>query len=160
MSKYAIIIDSTYAFPTLERQLVEYVNNTNASAQPFDIQNVPKISKAQEEEERRRMRTQEISSMPSLSVPSSQAHPRSPGTPATPDSLGANSPAMGSSFDQQQAYAEQLTAISDFASFGALFKSSPKPIELTESETEYVIHCIKHTYKEHIVFQVRFHFST
>jgi coatomer protein complex subunit gamma len=68
MSKYAIIIDSTYAFPTLERQLVEYVNNTNASAQPFDIQNVPKISKAQEEEERRRMRTQEISSMPLASI--------------------------------------------------------------------------------------------
>lgn len=134
---------------------MEYVNNTNASAQPFDIQNVPKISKVQEEEERRRMRTQEISSMPSLSVPSSQAHPRSPGTPVTPDSHGLNSPAMGSSFDQQQVYAEQLTAIPEFSSFGALFKSSPKPIELTESETEYVIHCIKHTYKEHIVFQVR-----
>ncbi|KAG2181582.1 hypothetical protein INT44_008397, partial [Umbelopsis vinacea] len=143
---------STYAFPTLERQLVEYINNTNASVQPFDIHNVPKISKAQEEEERRRARTQEISSMPSLAVPSQQ-HPRTPGTPATPDSHGPASPAIGSSYDQQQVYAEQLAAIPDFTSFGPLFKSSGKPIELTESETEYVVHCIKHTYKEHIVFQ-------
>ncbi|GAB5592979.1 coatomer subunit gamma [Umbelopsis nana] len=144
--------DSTYAFPTLERQLVEYINNSNASVQPFDIHNVPKISKAQEEEDRRRVRTQEISAMPSLAVPSQQ-HPRTPGTPATPDSHGPTSPAMGSSYDQQQIYAEQLAAIPEFASFGPLFKSSSKPIELTESETEYVVHCIKHTYNEHIVFQ-------
>jgi coatomer subunit gamma len=92
--------------------------------------------------------------MPSLAVPSQQ-HPRTPGTPATPDSLGPASPAIGSSYDQQQVYAEQLAAIPEFASFGTLFKSSGKPIELTESETEYVVHCIKHTYNEHIVFQVR-----
>jgi coatomer protein complex subunit gamma len=92
--------------------------------------------------------------MPSLAVPSQQ-HPRTPGTPATPDSHGPASPAIGSSYDQQQVYAEQLAAIPEFASFGPLFKSSGKPIELTESETEYVVHCIKHTYNEHIVFQVR-----
>lgn len=58
-----------------------------------------------------------------------------------------------SSLDQQAIYAEQLAAIPEFASFGTLFKSSSKPIELTESETEYVIHCIKHTFAKHIVFQ-------
>ena len=27
-------------------------------------------------------------------------------------------------------------------------------MELTESETEYVVRCVKHTYLRHIVFQV------
>jgi coatomer protein complex subunit gamma len=58
-----------------------------------------------------------------------------------------------SSFDQQAIYAEQLSSVADFSSFGALFKSSAKPIELTESETEYVVHCIKHTFARHVVFQ-------
>ena len=51
---------------------------------------------------------------------------------------------------------EQLAAIPEFASLGTLFKSS-KPVELTESETEYMVRCIKHTFAEHIVFQVRKH---
>ena len=37
---------------------------------------------------------------------------------------------------------------------GPLFKSSPEPVALTESETEYVIRCTKHTFPEHMVFQV------
>ncbi len=52
----------------------------------------------------------------------------------------------------QEIYAEQLAAIPEFASLGTLFKSS-KPVELTESETEYMVRCIKHTFAEHIVFQ-------
>merc|ERR1712112_180589 len=36
---------------------------------------------------------------------------------------------------------------------GPLFKSS-QPVELTESETEYVVQCIKHVYPEHIVLQL------
>ena len=49
---------------------------------------------------------------------------------------------------------EQLAAIPDFAVLGPLFKSSSTPLQLTESETEYVVNCIKHTFKDHIVFQV------
>ena len=49
---------------------------------------------------------------------------------------------------------EQLSAIADFSKLGPLFKSSEKPVELTESETEYVVRCVKHTYLRHIVFQV------
>ena len=50
---------------------------------------------------------------------------------------------------------EQLGAISEFSKLGPLFKSADKPVELTESETEYVVRCIKHTFANHIVFQVR-----
>lgn len=54
---------------------------------------------------------------------------------------------------RQDVYAEQLAAIPDFANLGPLFKSSTLPIELTESETEYMVRCIKHTYSRYIVFQ-------
>lgn len=49
-------------------------------------------------------------------------------------------------------YEELLRQIPQFATFGRLFKSS-KPVELTESETEYVVNCIKHTFSDRIVFQ-------
>ena len=49
---------------------------------------------------------------------------------------------------------EQLAAIPQFADLGLLFRSSPKPVELTESETEYVVNCVKHVFNDHIVFQV------
>ena len=42
----------------------------------------------------------------------------------------------------------------EFADLGPLFKSSDRPVELTESETEYVVRCVKHTFNKHIVFQV------
>jgi coatomer protein complex subunit gamma len=32
--------------------------------------------------------------------------------------------------------------------------SSAKPLALTETETEYVVTCVKHIFKEHVVFQV------
>lgn len=49
---------------------------------------------------------------------------------------------------------EQLAAVPEFQGLGPLFKSSPEPVALTESETEYVIRCTKHTFSEHLVFQV------
>ncbi|XP_077992348.1 coatomer subunit gamma-2-like [Glandiceps talaboti] len=54
---------------------------------------------------------------------------------------------------RQDIFAEQLSAISEFEALGPLFKSSMTPLELTESETEYMVQCVKHTFAEHIVFQ-------
>lgn len=53
---------------------------------------------------------------------------------------------------QQDIYAEQLMAIPQFANLGPLFKSSA-PIELTETDTEYNVKCIKHTFSHYIVLQ-------
>lgn len=53
----------------------------------------------------------------------------------------------------QDIYAQQMSAIPELASLGPLFKSSVKPIDLTESETEYHVQCIKHTFQNHMVFQ-------
>uniref|UniRef100_UPI00398F3B1B coatomer subunit gamma-2 n=1 Tax=Pristiophorus japonicus TaxID=55135 RepID=UPI00398F3B1B len=53
---------------------------------------------------------------------------------------------------RQDIFQEQLAAIPEFKHLGPLFKSSP-PVQLTEAETEYVVRCIKHTFKKHMVFQ-------
>ena len=42
----------------------------------------------------------------------------------------------------------------ELSNLGNLFKSSSLPTELTESETEYVVRCVKHVFPQHIVFQV------
>jgi len=42
--------------------------------------------------------------------------------------------------------------IPELAALGRVFRSS-KPVALTESETEYVVGCVKHIYAEHIVLQ-------
>eukprot|EP00069_Balaena_mysticetus_P016954 bmy_09950T0 len=54
---------------------------------------------------------------------------------------------------RQEIFQEQLAAVPEFQGLGPLFKSSPEPVALTESETEYVIRCTKHTFPEHMVFQ-------
>lgn len=142
LAKKYIADDATFALSTLERELVHYVSNP--AEKEFNLESVPVISKAQEEDERRRTRAMD-SNTPLLSAPS----------PSTPTAAGAKSPAAASAapvnaFDQQAVYASQLS--SHFSAFGTLFKSSA-PIPLTESETEYVVNCIKHTFAKHIVFQ-------
>ncbi|XP_048409894.1 coatomer subunit gamma-2 isoform X1 [Stegostoma tigrinum] len=52
----------------------------------------------------------------------------------------------------QDIFQEQLAAIPEFQHLGPLFKSSA-PVQLTETETEYVVRCIKHTFKKYMVFQ-------
>ena len=51
-------------------------------------------------------------------------------------------------------YSALLASIPQFANLGPLFRSS-KPVELTESETEYVVNVVKHMFANHIVLQVR-----
>ena len=53
---------------------------------------------------------------------------------------------------------EQLSLVPELNNLGPLFKSSNLPLELTESETEYVVRCVKHTFAHHMVFQVTSHF--
>ena len=72
---------------------------------------------------------------------------------ASSSKLPETSPASASASEAQSSYSAQLSAIPEFESYGPIFKSSSKPIELTESETEYVVTTVKHVFKEHVVFQ-------
>ncbi|KAL6062840.1 Coatomer subunit gamma [Balamuthia mandrillaris] len=66
--------------------------------------------------------------------------------PAASPELGSARRTIGEDYD------EALNAIPHFTKLGARFHST-KPAELTESETEYVVNCVKHIYANHIVFQ-------
>lgn len=68
---------------------------------------------------------------------------------------GIAGPAAPAEADSQSLYAKQLAEVPELASYGPVLKSSARPIELTETETEYVVSVVKHVFKEHIVFQVR-----
>lgn len=67
--------------------------------------------------------------------------------------------AVSSSKDQENPYLAQLNAISDesggslIKALGPIFQSSSSPVELTESETEYVVNCVKHVYNRHVILQ-------
>jgi coatomer protein complex subunit gamma len=110
---------------------------------------VPKITKAQAEAENLRPRSFDLASTQIIGTSSSAVGSTNSNVVSTSRDA---TPTPG--VDQQQVYSQQLEQIPEIAAFGPLFKSSTKPVELTESETEYVVSCVKHMFKENIVFQV------
>ena len=80
--------------------------------------------------------------------------------PSTLETIGAPStskiatPPPPTAAETQSQYAQQLADVPEFADYGPVLNSSSKPAQLTESETEYQVSCVKHVFKEHIVFQV------
>ncbi|MBV94716.1 Coatomer subunit gamma-1, partial [Eschrichtius robustus] len=88
----------------------------------------------------------DLKSVPLATTP--MAEQRTESTPITaakqPEKVAAT---------RQEIFQEQLAAVPELQGLGSLFKSSPEPVALTESETEYVIRCTKHTFPEHMVFQ-------
>ena len=82
------------------------------------------------------METIDASSMPKGSTSTSAAPPPPPTAAET-----------------QSAFASQLGGVPEFESYGPVLSSSTKLVPLTESETEYFVTCVKHIFKEHIVFQ-------
>ncbi|RXW24547.1 hypothetical protein EST38_g1280 [Candolleomyces aberdarensis] len=126
--------ESVFSLAALEAKLVAYVKDPAAAAQPLDTSSVPKISRAQAAQEAAR--------------------------PSTLDTIGAPIaksvtpvPQAPSAAETQSAYAQQLAEVPEFTDYGAVLNSSATPAQLTESETEYQVTCVKHIFKEHIVFQ-------
>ncbi|KAF2805260.1 Coatomer, gamma subunit [Mytilinidion resinicola] len=135
-----IRMDSMYSLPTLEHQLVMYVtaDGRDTFAQPFDISKIPTVSREQADAEDRTKKLTHAT--PTIKAPT-VAGPK----PTSKAGIEAASAL-------QQKYTEQLQTIPELASYGGLLKSSAVA-ELTESETEYVVSCIKHIFKDHIVLQ-------
>lgn len=129
--------------PILEDQLAHYVNGSNAEAfsDPFDFSNVPVVTREQSLAEDRTKKL--TTATPTLKAPSVG--------PKKVDAANAAQAAANATVASQK-YAQQLQAIPEFREYGALLKSSPV-VELTESETEYVVSAVKHLYKEHVVLQ-------
>ncbi|EMD42303.1 hypothetical protein CERSUDRAFT_110824 [Gelatoporia subvermispora B] len=125
--------ESIFSLSALESKLVSYISDPDALEEPFDVSSIPKISRAQAAKEVARP-----SSLETIGVPSSSKAPTPPPTTAA---------------ETQSAYAQQLAEVPEFASYGPVLSSSTKPQQLTESETEYQVSCVKHIFKEHVVFQ-------
>lgn len=58
---------------------------------------------------------------------------------------------------REEANAERLSQIPGISRLGPIHKSS-SPVQLTESETEYTVSCVKHCFTNHMIFQVSFFF--
>lgn len=108
----------------LERALAAYVKEPTND--PFDIKSVP--------------------------VATVSLHEQKPVKTSAEVSIGpaVKPPAVST---RQDVYAEQLSAIKELSGLGNLFKSSAKPVQLSELETEYVVNCVKHAFENHVVFQ-------
>ncbi|RWS30904.1 Coatomer subunit gamma-2-like protein [Leptotrombidium deliense] len=118
----------------LEKALHQYV--LEPSTAPFDIKTVPLATQTPT--------TEEKGKKPVMNGMTNEITPNQI-SKAPPEKMAAT---------RQDIYAEQLAAVPEFAALklGPILKSS-LPIELTESETEYVVQCVKHVFKRHIVLQ-------
>jgi coatomer protein complex subunit gamma len=74
------------------------------------------------------------------------------GEAKNPDRAASAGGAASSAGAASSSYAEQLAQVPQLGALGPLFRSS-RPQELTESETEYTVNCVKHIFAQHIVFQ-------
>ncbi|KAK1218697.1 coatomer subunit gamma [Marasmius sp. AFHP31] len=127
--------ESVFSLAALESKLVSYIKDPAAASQPLDLSSVPKISRIQAAQEAARPSTLETIGVPASTKKASDSPP--PPTAA----------------ERQSQYAQQLADVPEFASYGSILNSSATPAQLTEIETEYQVTCVKHIFKEHIVFQ-------
>ncbi|QSS63432.1 coatomer subunit gamma-1 [Histoplasma capsulatum] len=135
--------DSMFSLSTFEHQLVMYVTATDKEtfAAAFDLNTIPVVSQEQALAEERTKKL--TTATPTLKAPSM--------TPSKVKST-AGVDGVAAVAASTQKYAEQLVQIPELKAYGTLLKSST-PVELTESETEYVVSAVKHIFKEHIVLQ-------
>ncbi|KAI9749743.1 MAG: coatomer subunit gamma [Lichina confinis] len=135
--------DKMYSLPAFEHQLVMYVtaNSKETFEDPFDLSGVPVVTREQANAEERKAKL--TSATPTLKAPSAgpKKQVREPGS----DAMSYPTPAT-------QSAAQKLQQIPELRAYGSVLKSST-PVELTESETEYVVAAIKHVFREHVVLQ-------
>ena len=132
-----------FSLATFEHQLVMYVTADDKAtfSKAFDMSNVPIVTHEQALAEERTKKL--TTATPTLKAPSTG--PKKPQANGTADGVV-------SATATAQKYAQQLLVIPELKPYGSLLKSS-QLIELTESETEYVVSAVKHIFKDHIVLQ-------
>lgn len=129
-----------YSLPTFEHQLVMYVTSTDKATftAAFDVSSIPIVTQEQALAEERTKKL--TTATPTLKAPTAGPPKKANGVAEAPTAAAT------------EKYAEQLMQIPELKAYGTLLKSS-LPVELSESETEYVVTAVKHVFKEHIVLQ-------
>ncbi|KAL8700865.1 MAG: hypothetical protein Q9224_000771 [Gallowayella concinna] len=135
--------ESMFSLSTFEHQLVMYVTATDKAtfATAFDMNNIPVVSHEQALAEERTKKL--TSATPTLKAPSTG--PKKAQANGTADAAAQAAVAA-------QKHTQSLMQIPELKSHGPLLSSSPV-VELTESETEYVVTVIKHIFKDNVVLQ-------
>ena len=139
-----IYADSMFSLSTFEHQLVMYVTADDKAtfATAFNMSTVPVVSHEQALAEERTKKL--TSATPTLKAPSTG--------PKKPELNGsAESPAAAAAAAAQK-HAQVLERIPELKALGAVLHTS-RPVELTESETEYPVSVLKHIFKDHLVLQ-------
>ncbi|KIV91814.1 hypothetical protein PV10_06312 [Exophiala mesophila] len=134
--------DSMFNLSTFEHKLVMYVTSEDKSvfATAFDIKTVPVVSQEQALAEERTKKL--TTATPTLKAPSTGlAKPKTNGLSDSP-----SAPMVA------QKYTQIFSRIPELAAYGQVLRSSTV-VELTESETEYVVSAVKHIFQEHVVIQ-------
>jgi coatomer subunit gamma len=135
--------DSMFSLSTFEHKLVMYVTSSDKGtfSTAFDVSSVPVVSHEQALAEERTKKL--TTATPTLKAPATG--------PAKPKMNGA-AEAPATSAAAAQKYTEIFSRIPELKAYGEVLKSSPV-MELTESETEYVVSAVKHIFKDHVVIQ-------
>ena len=132
-----------FSLATFEHQLVMYVTADDKSvfSNPFDITTVPVVSHEQALAEERTKKL--TSATPTL---------KAPPTTAKKSQANGTADSVSAAAAQSHKYSEKLSSIPEIQAYGPVSRSSAV-VELTESETEYVVSVVKHIFKDHIVLQ-------
>ena len=146
------VTESVFSLDALESKLVSYISEPSASLTAFDASSIPKVSRAQAAAEAARRFPWEYHHFFRLSP--LYTGPSSLETVGVPTRKEATPTPQLSAVETQSAYIQQLSEVPELATYGGVLGSS-KPAQLTESETEYQVSCVKHIFAGHIVFQVR-----
>ncbi|PNF33659.1 Coatomer subunit gamma [Cryptotermes secundus] len=133
LANHYIVEGLQVSIPSLERALHQYT--MNPTDVPFDMKCVP------------------LAAVPSEEIvnPSAKGG-QADGMLISAASSGSKVLAVAATVSREESYAEKLRSVPELVAFGPLFRSS-EPVELTESETEYVVRCIKHSFPQHLVLQ-------
>ena len=134
--------DSMFSLSTFEHKLVMYVTSTDKAtfSTAFDVSSIPVVSHEQALAEERTKKL--TTATPTLKAPTTgPAKPKMNGAAEGPSAAAA-----------AQKYTEIFSRIPELKAYGDVLKSSAV-VELTESETEYVVTVVKHIFKDHVVLQ-------
>ncbi|PWY97318.1 putative coatomer gamma-2 subunit [Testicularia cyperi] len=137
--------ESSYKLTALESALQSYVQDPSSSTSGFDISKIPRVTREEARQEALRAKTVATASVAMAADSSKSVHANA--------GNGVASSSKAPAQDADSFYAKQLAEVPQFADYGPVLKSSAKPVELTESETEYVVSAVKHVFAEHIVIQ-------
>lgn len=139
--KELIVSTSRYDLAVLESQLTNYLNDETNFDVKFDINEVPILT---EEELKSRQYKTKIEKLESSAAESAEDKEGTPAAKAQDSQQEDNANALL----KMQQYAQEISAIPEFADYGKLAKSSSAPTYLTDKENEFVVSVIKHFFIE------------